>query len=221
MIVPDIIIRTNRRSLSLEITKTGELVVRAPRRLSVDNIFKYIKEKEKWIANKQKEIQDKILVNKDINNYNQILFLGKKYNINVVKFIKQIELSDEGLLVPEKIKDKIKHIKNWCVAHAKKILSERLEYFANVMQLDYASLTITNNKTRWGSCDSSRNIKLNFRLIMLPHKAIDFVIVHELAHILEMNHSKGFYKVVSSVLPNYKLQQKILKEHDYLLSLYR
>ena len=78
------------------------------------------------------------------------------------------------------------------------------------MQIDYSSVSICNNKTRWGSCDSQRNIKLNFRLLMLPHKAIDFVIIHELAHILEFNHSKDFYKIISLVMPTYKVQQRIL-----------
>ena len=96
-----------------------------------------------------------------------------------------------------------------------------MEFFANVMQLDYAGATICNSKTKWGSCDSNRNIKLNFRLIMLPHKTLDYVIVHELSHILEMNHSKEFYKIVSAVMPSYKLHQKILKENNYLLGLYR
>ena len=101
------------------------------------------------------------------------------------------------------------------------MLKERLEYFANIMQIDYASVSINNSKSRWGSCDSNRNIKLNFRLIMLPHKTLDFVLVHELAHIIEFNHSKDFYKIISLVIPSYKLQQKQLKEHDYLLGLFR
>jgi predicted metal-dependent hydrolase len=89
------------------------------------------------------------------------------------------------------------------------------------MQIDYSDVTICNSKRQWESCDSNRKIKLNFRLIMLPHKAIDFVLIHELSHILEFNHSKHFYKIISSVMPGYKLQQKILKEYDYVLNLFR
>ena len=66
-----------------------------------------------------------------------------------------------------------------------------------------------------------KNIKLNFRLLMLPHKAIDFVLIHELAHILEFNHSKDFYKIISTILPSYKVQQKVLKDFDYTLTLFR
>lgn len=223
MIKPDLIVRTNRRSLSLTINKNAELIVHAPKRLSIDEIFKYIKEKERWISSKQKEVQDRLSINKDIINYNEILFLGKKYGIEKVQGLKKIELGNQALLLPANISDDriVSKIKNWYTAIAKKILCERLEYFANVMQIDYASVSIMNSKTRWGSCDVSRNIKLNFRLIMLPHKALDFVLIHELAHIIEFNHSKEFYRVIASIMPSYKLQQKVLKEHDYLLNVYR
>jgi len=89
------------------------------------------------------------------------------------------------------------------------------------MQLDYASISLNNSKSKWGTCDSRRNIKLNFRLVMLPHKVIDYVIIHELSHIIEFNHSKNFYKIISTIMPSYKLQQKIIKEYDYVLRLFR
>lgn len=221
MVKPDLIIKSYRRSLSLTINKNGELIVHAPKRLSTDQIFKYIIEKEKWILNKQKEIQERLSINKDVINYNQILFLGKKYNIDRYEGLKKIELTDSALLIPVSTEDIISKLKNWYAKMAKKIISERLEYFANLMQLDYATVKINNSKTRWGSCDINRNIKLNFRLVMLPHKILDFVLIHELAHIIEFNHSKDFYKVIATVMPAYKLQQKQLKNYDYLLSLYR
>lgn len=222
MVSPDLIVRSHRRSLSLSINKHGELIVRAPKRLSLDHIMRYIKEKEQWIISKQKEIESRLSINKDVINYNEILFLGKKYKIKYSNAIKKIELVEDGLLVPAKYTNEIApRLKKWLHSMASKILCERIEYLASVMQVDYASVTICNNKTRWGSCDSSRNIKLNLRLVSLPHKIIDFVIIHELAHIIEFNHSKDFYKIISLVQPSYKLQQKNLKEYDYLLSVYR
>lgn len=223
MVEPDLIIRTHRRSLSITVTKEGKLVIHAPNKLKLSEILKYVKEKEKWIVTKQKEIEARLSINKDVISYKQILFLGKKYKIIKINGIKKIELSDNEIVMPGKTEDKdiIPKIKRWYISNAKKILADRLEFFGNLMQVDYGKLTITNSKTRWGSCDKDRNIKLNFRLIMLPHKAVDYVIVHELAHIVEFNHSKDFYKIISLVMPGYKLQQKILKENDYVLSLYR
>ena len=223
MIKPDLLVRSYRRSLSLSINKRGELIVHAPMKLKLDEIFKYITEKEKWIVSKQKEMQEKLSINKDIINYNQFLFLGKKYNIQIFKGIKKVELTENSLILPE-FDDSSRGllaIKKWYIKNAQKVLSERLEYFANLMQIDYASFKLCNSKTKWGSCDNYRNIKLNWRLIMLPHKAIDYVIIHELSHILEFSHSKEFYNIVSLVMPSYKLQQKTLKSYDYILTLFR
>ena len=221
MIVPDKIIRSHRRSMALIISDKGELVVRAPMRLSYDRIYSFIKEKEKWILTKQKEVENKNLINSDVLTNKNIVFLGTKYKVVYMEGIKKIELSEKEILIPIAFKGVSAKLKQWFTKHAKKILVERLEFFANVMQLDYAGVTICNSKTKWGSCDSNRNIKLNFRLMMLPHKTLDYVIVHELSHILEMNHSKEFYKIVSAIMPSYKLHQKILKENNYLLGLYR
>lgn len=222
MLMPDLIIRSYRRSLSITITKNADIVVRAPKRLSMDEILKYIKEKEKWIQTKQKEIENRLSFNKEIIIYNQVLFLGKKYNVKFLTSIKKIELTEDSLLIPTKYQEDFAYkIRSWFLSKSKCILKERIEYFANIMQIDYASVSINNSKNRWGSCDSNRNIKLNFRLLMLPHKVLDFVLIHELAHILQFNHSKEFYKIISIIMPSYKLQQKQLKEYDYLLSLYR
>lgn len=222
MITPDLIIRTNRRSLCLSITKEGKLVVHAPKKLNMNEIIRYIDEKEKWIQTKQKEIQDKLSINRKVIDYEEFLFFGKKYKLKKINGIKKIELSEDYLFVPNlENNDILLKIKKWYIENANKILKERLEYFADIMQIDYSSVSICNNKTRWGSCDSARNIKLNFRLLMLSHKAIDFVIIHELAHILEFNHSKDFYKIISLIMPTYKTQQRILKNSDYILSLLR
>ena len=223
MVKPDKIIRSPRRSLCLSINKDGQLIVHAPRKLSVNDIFKYIEEKEKWITTKQKEIENKLNINKNVIAYNEFLFLGKKYKLLRLDGLNKIELSDKNIIIPNKISDDcvLQKVRLWYIDHAKRILFERLEYFADLMQLDYLSVKLDNSKNRWGSCDSSRNIKLNYRLVMLPHKTIDFVLIHELAHILEFNHSKQFYKIISSIMPSYKLQQKILKEYDYVLRLFR
>lgn len=221
MIVPDKIIRSHRRSMALIISDKGELVVRAPMRLSYDKIYSFIKEKEKWITTKQKEVENKNSINKDIITNKYIMFLGTKYKLQYIEGIKKIELSEKEILIPTIYRDNTTKLKQWFTKHAKKILTERLEFFANLMQIDYAGVSICNSKSKWGSCDSNRNIKLNFRLVMLPHKILDYVLVHELSHILEMNHSKEFYKIVSTIMPSYKLYQKILKENNYLLGLYR
>lgn len=95
---------------------------------------------------------------------------------------------------------------------AKQILSAKVSYYAKIMGLKYGRITITSAKTRFGSCSSKGNIAFSYRLMMYPDAAIDYVVVHELAHLKEMNHSPAFYKVVASVLPDYKERIKLLKK---------
>lgn len=95
--------------------------------------------------------------------------------------------------------------------NAKTILPVKVQYYANCMGLKYGRITITSAKTRLGSCSSKGNISFSYRLMLYPDKAIDYVVVHELAHLLEMNHSKRFYSIIEQVLPDYKKRKKLLK----------
>lgn len=95
---------------------------------------------------------------------------------------------------------------------AKELLPQKVAYYANLMGLKYGRITITSAKTRFGSCSSKGNLSFSFRLMLYPEDAIDYVVVHELAHLIEMNHSKNFYKIVGNILPDYKQRIKLLKK---------
>ena len=94
---------------------------------------------------------------------------------------------------------------------ALKYIPERVAYFAKQIGVSYGRITIRNQKTRWGSCSSKGNLNFNCLLMLAPADVIDYVIVHELCHRKEMNHSKAFWSEVEKVLPNYKEQKKWLK----------
>ena len=221
--IPSAIIRTNRRTISLTITKEGELVVRAPKRLGMDYIVKFIESKDKWISRKRKEIEENNSFNFNIKSLKEFLLFGKIYERQEVEKLKKIEVSNFQFYIPagitdEEVKDLlIKFYKNT----TKLIIENRLEYFAKLMNLNYACAKVDNCKTRWGSCDSKGVIKFNLRLAMLPHKTIDYIVIHELAHLVEFNHSKNFYKVIESVMPEYKQEIKTIKQSGYLLQLLR
>ena len=103
--------------------------------------------------------------------------------------------------------DQIKELKR-C---AKIILNHKTQHYANIMGLKYGRITITSAKTRFGSCSGKGNISYSYRFMLYPEEAIDFVVVHELSHLVHMNHSADFYKLVESVLPDYKERRKLLK----------
>ena len=95
---------------------------------------------------------------------------------------------------------------------ARACLTAKTEHYAKIMGLKFGRITITGAKTRFGSCSSKGNISYSYRLMLYPEAAIDYVVVHELAHLLEMNHSRRFYAIVEKVLPDYKERVKLLKK---------
>lgn len=166
------IIRSNRKTLAIEITKEARVIVRAPFGVSVLKIRRFLKEREDWIEKhleKVKERPDKA------------------------------EISQEQLME--------------LARQAKKYIPLRVAYFAGVIGVDYGRISIRHQKTRWGSCSGKGNLNFNCLLMLMPPEIIDYVVVHELCHRKEMNHSKEFWTLVETVLPDYKARKKWLKDH--------
>ena len=103
--------------------------------------------------------------------------------------------------------DDIKVIKK----EAKRYFAEKTEYYAKMMGIDYGRITITSAQKRFGSCSSKGNISFSYRLMLYPEAAREYVVVHELAHRREMNHSKRFYDIIAKVMPDYKYRKRLLK----------
>lgn len=100
---------------------------------------------------------------------------------------------------------------------ARDIITQKTSYYANIMNVTYGRISIREQKTRWGSCSSKGNLNFNWRLIFAPEEVLNYIVVHELAHRIEMNHSAAFYSVVKSILPDYKKQQNWLRENGHSL----
>lgn len=96
---------------------------------------------------------------------------------------------------------------------ARIVLTEKTDYYKSMIGVDYKQLRIGDQKTRWGSCSSKATISYNWRLVLMPDEIMDYVVVHELCHLLEMNHSKEFWNQVSRIIPDYKTRRKWLKEN--------
>ena len=169
------LIRSDRRTISLEITPAGQVVVRAPRRMSEAEIKRFIDSKSSWLA---KHLQQK---DKDMES-----------------------LQDEGFLSEQEIKR--------LVDLAKKVIPEKVAYYARLMGVTYGRIAIRKQKTRWGSCSPEGNLNFNCLLMMAPPEVLDYVVVHELSHRLEMNHSAKFWSQVEKVIPDYRKPRRWLKE---------
>ena len=170
------IIRSNRRTISLEITPTGDVLVRVPRYISETEIRAFVESKSSWLA---KHLQKK---EEDMES-----------------------LQEEGTFTVQEMKR--------LVELSKQIIPEKVAYYARLMGVTYGRITIRKQKTRWGSCSREGNLKFNCLLLMAPPEVLDYVVVHEISHRLEMNHSARFWAQVEKVIPDYREPRKWLKEH--------
>ena len=96
-------------------------------------------------------------------------------------------------------------------------MPQKAEHYARIMGVSFGKITIRRQKTRWGSCSDKGNLNFNCMLMCLPEEVINYVVVHELAHLKQMNHSPKFWAEVNAVLPNYKVLRKTLKEKSFLI----
>ena len=222
MITPDYIERSNRKTLSLTVLKDGNVVVKAPINMRDETISRFVEEKQDWIREKLFMINKTISKFDDVMHYKKFLLYGNRYSLYLDN-VKKIETNEKfQIIMPKKTEpDKIlKTLKTWYKKAAKQILAERLAFIESRIKLKSSSIRIGDSKGRWGSCNSKGAICFNFRVIMLPPALIDYVIVHELCHLVEMNHSKAFWKLVSTFLPNVDRLKKAIKEYGILLNLF-
>ena len=212
------IIRSNRKTLSLEINENADLIVRAPHRVSYVQIQKFISEKSVWIDNKKRLINAQLKDNLNYISSSQYLYLGSMYPVKIDNDIESISFNGEMFTVTN-VNGKIMGLtlKSWYKKRFKEIALPRLSYFSDKHNLAFNQVRVKEQKTLWGSCSSKNNINLNYLLIMAPMKVIDYVIVHELVHTIHKNHSSKFWQKVETIIPNYKETRYWLKENGYKL----
>ena len=132
---------------------------------------------------------------------------------------KHLALAEEENKLTSEIKPYTMEEINKLADKAVKVIPERVKHYAPLIGVDYGRITIRNQRSRWGSCSSKGNLNFNCLLMEMPDEIIDSVVVHELCHLTHMNHSKEFWKLVESVIPDYKLKRKWLKENGHTLHL--
>lgn len=177
------IIRSNRKTLAIQINPDLSVTVRAPMYAPQSDIESILRDKEGWI---QKHIE-KIREMKEKKKETQGESVESEYLTN----------------------EEIKKLADKALQH----IPKRVSYFAKHIGVTYVKITIRNQKTRWGSCSSKGNLNFNCLLMLTPPEVIDYVVVHELCHRKEMNHSGAFWAEVEKVIPDYKEQVKWLKEN--------
>ena len=165
------LIRSNRKTLAVQVALDGKVTVRAPLRLSIKRIEAFLTEREDWI---NKTIQKQL-----VRAENKVQFTEQD-----IKILRERAYNE---------------------------LPPKVEFYSRIMGVHPTGFHITSAKTRYGSCSGKNSINFSLYLMAKDERAIDYVVVHELAHIVEHNHSKAFYKIIEKVLPDYKEREKLLK----------
>ena len=209
--------RSKRKTLSLSIDMDANLIVRAPLKLSEVAIKEFINRKHHWIITKQNEIREQ-------NAKKQIFILKEGNQLSLLGQLRQIKRSQIDKVVVGSdlinIPFAMEHdsFREWLKEYSLRHFQDRVDYFAKVMGLSYKSVKVSEARKRWGSCGANNSLNFAWRLILCPSFCIDYVIVHELAHIIYKNHGKDFWLLVASFLPDYHVAQSWLKANGRLVN---
>lgn len=204
-----------RRTVGLKITAQG-LIVHAPKRIAIDQLQQILLQKARWIEQKLTALAADKTTPLQWQHGEQLLLLGNSITLAIRHDDRTRAISHApGVLeiaqpthTPEAISRKVLQ---WYKKQALTDFSRRLEIFAAKLGVATPKLFISSAKTRWGSCNSKQEIRINWRLLQAPPYLINYVICHELAHLKEMNHSSRFWSIVESIYPDYKAAEKELK----------
>ncbi len=174
------IIKSRRKSISIEISRDLKIIVRAPFFTTKKQINRFIEEKSDWI-----------------NKHLEIVKNRVESESNIPKFTD----------------DEIKAL----TKQAKAIIPQRAEYFAKIMGVKFNRISIKLQVSRWGSCSAKGNLNFNCLLMLCPQEVQDYVIIHELCHLKELNHSQKFWNEVAKYCPDYKAHKQWLKVNGTML----
>ncbi len=213
--------RKRRKTISLQIGDKSELVVAAPHFTPISEINRFVQEKQNWISKAIQKHKERVIKNKakEYITGEYFFYLGESYPLEV--FFEPLE--NQGVVLwnnnfylnAQEDKGLRKHyFVLWYKKKAHKYISERVDFYSRMLKLQPGNLRITSAEGRWGSCSEDNNLAFSFKLMMAKPEVIDYVVVHELMHIQEKNHSAGFWHLVESAMPQYKLQRRWLKDNN-------
>jgi predicted metal-dependent hydrolase len=215
------IIRSRRRTIALEVTPAATVIVRAPLRAPVEYIEEIILQKSLWILRKMDEMKRRPL--SPCHEYAEgemFLFLGRSYPLHVVEDGSiTIERSDRLYMSSTLLPDIRNHLKHWYREEARKEIRARCMWFSLKTGYVPATIRITDARQRWGSCTRKGGLSFSWRLIQALPEIIDYVVVHELVHISQPDHSKKFWDKIRKIMPDFEQRRNWLKDHEWLLKI--
>ena len=200
----------NRKKISVHIDSFGLITVKAPKDTSKEIIISAVEHHGKWILEKSDNLAKarETPKTREYQEEGKFAYLGKEYYLH--ELIETSELNEEELK---------KNLKKFYFSSCKKIVGERINRYQIQLRVKPKTIEVVESKTKWGSCSSDKNLTFNYRLAMAPIEVIDYVIIHELCHLLHMNHDRSFWRRVGSIMPDYKEKQDFLARNGHSMTL--
>ncbi len=205
----------------VRVDSRGKIVLTLPRRGSEHFALGVANQHRDWVRERQSAIESEIAASERGFTFGDtILFRGERYCLEFSKDCGRPVLGFENqrLFIADEGMDLRRPLRSFLVPLAKKEFPPRLREFADEFELSVNRVTVREQKTRWGSCSSNGTISLNWRLIQAPPEVLEYVMIHELMHFREMNHSQRFWSLVEAACPNYESCKKWLVDHQSELS---
>ena len=200
----------NGKKLTIHIDSIGFITVKVPKDTSKETIINAIESKGKWILEKIHEIGEarEIPKAKEYHAEGNFLHLGKECFLH--------ELIETSGLDEEALK---RNLKRFYINSCRAIVGERIKIYQKQLKVKPKVIEIVESRVKWGSCSSDRKLTFNYRLAMAPIEVIDYVIIHELCHLLHMNHDRSFWRRVGSIMPDYKEKEEFLERYGHSMTL--
>ena len=219
-----VLVRSRRRTIALEVQSDATLVVRVPARTPLWYVERTLEQKASWVQEKLAEARDRLplLPRHAFLTGERFPYLGRDWPFVVTAFQAMPLMFDEaaGFSLDVSAVDRSEVLfASWYRARARAVITDRVACYAVVMGVHPARIRITGAERRWGSCSACGTLSFAWRLVMAPPDIIDYVVVHELAHLREMNHSERFWAVVAGAMPDYDARRRWLKDNGGVLSL--
>ncbi|MBS5987870.1 SprT family zinc-dependent metalloprotease [Clostridium sp.] len=210
------VIYKNKKSISISIDIEGNIKVSVPNNTSDETIEKVIKSKSDWISKKIKEIKSR-----EELEVNTIMYLGKKYSIEIIEqpFLKRnfVAFFNDKFVVNVIVKENaMKALEEYLKRETLRVVKEKVIRHKVLFDITPKDIKVKKLKSRWGSCSYDNVLVFNSKLIMFRSEAIDYVVIHELCHMIHKNHSKDYWDLVKNIMPNYEEEHMYLRENSHL-----
>lgn len=211
---------SNRKTLRINIERDRSITINAPEEMSVEKIHSEIEKKKLWIYQKRNhpQKQNENLSSKKYESGSSILYLGQIYTLDVLKedfdqirFDGDFYISKRNLVIAERL------FEDWFKTSANNYIVPKASQYAKNLGIEYQSIKVSKMRFRWGSCIKGRTLNFNYQLIKAPVSVIDYIILHELAHILESGHGSKFWQIIKTQYPNYRIAKSWLKNYGNLI----